>query len=42
MFMIQLKKEYFFFAVWTLQRVITHGEQKTIAPGIKIKDYPVF
>lgn len=41
-FMIQLKKEHFFFAVWTLQRVITHGEQKTIAPGIKIKDYPVF
>ena len=40
--MIQLKKEHFFFAVWTLQRGITYGEQKTIAPGIKIKDYPVF
>ena len=40
--MIQLKKEHFFFAVWTLKGVITHGEQKTIAPGIKIKDYPVF
>lgn len=42
MFMIQLKKEHFFFAVWTLQGVIAHGEQKTIAPGVKIKDYPVF
>lgn len=40
--MIQLKKEHSFFAVWTLQGVIPHGKKKTLAPGIKIKNDPVF
>ncbi len=41
MFIVQLKKEHFFFAVGTLQRVIAHGKQETIAPGVKIKNNPV-
>lgn len=31
----------FLFAVWTLQRVIAHGKQETIAPGVEIKEDPV-
>lgn len=42
MFMIQLKKEHFFFAAWTLQGIIAHGKQKAVAPGVEIKDDPVF
>jgi hypothetical protein len=42
MFMIQLKKEHFFFAVWTLQRVIAHSKQEPLTPGIEIKDDSVF
>lgn len=42
MFMIQLKKEHFFFAVWTLQRVIAHSKQEPLTPGIELKDDPVF
>lgn len=38
MFMIQFKKVHFCFAVWTLQRVIAHGKQKALAPGVEIKD----
>ena len=30
-----------FFAVWTLQRVIAHGKQETITPGVEIKEFPV-
>ena len=41
MLIVQLKKEHFFFAVWTLQRVIAHGKQETIAPGVEIKEDPV-
>ncbi len=41
MLIVQLKKEHFFFAVGTLQRVIAHGKQETIAPGVKIKNNPV-
>ena len=41
MFIIQLKKKHFFFAVWTLQRVIAHGKQETIASGVEIEDDPV-
>ena len=37
-FMIQFKKEHFFFAVWTLQRVIAHGKQETPAPGVESYD----
>ena len=42
MFMIQLKEEHFFFAVWTFQRVIAHGKQEPLTPGIEIKDDSVF
>lgn len=42
MFMVQLKKEHFFFAVRTLQRVIAHSKQEPLTPGIKIKDDPMF
>lgn len=42
MFVIQFKKEHFFFAVWALQWVISHGKQETLAPGIEIKDNPMF
>lgn len=38
---VQFKKEHFFFAVGTSQGVKTHSGQKTIAPGIEIKDGPV-
>lgn len=41
MFIVQLKKEHSFFAVGTLQRVIAHGKQETLAPGIETKDDPV-
>ena len=41
MFIVQLKKEHFFFAAGTLQRVIAHGKQETLAPGIETKDDPV-
>ena len=41
MLIVQLKKEHFFFAVGTLQRVIAHGKQETLAPGIETKDDPV-
>ena len=41
MFIVQLKKEHFFFAVGTLQRVIAHGKQETLAPSVKIKNNPV-
>jgi len=39
--MVQTKKDHFFFAVWTLQWVIAHRKQKTLAPGVEIKDDPV-
>lgn len=42
MFVVQLKKEHLIFAVWTLQRVIAHSKQKAPAPGVEIKDKPVF
>lgn len=42
MFMVQLKKEHFFFAARALQRVITHGEQKAYAPCIEAEDDSVF
>lgn len=38
---IQFKKEHFFFAVRTLQGVIAHSGQKTIAPGVETEDDPV-
>lgn len=41
MFVIQLKKEHFLFAAWTLQGVIAHGKQEALAPGVEIKDDPV-
>jgi len=40
-FVVQLKKDHFFFTVWTLQGVIAHREQETLAPGVEIKDDPV-
>lgn len=38
MFKVQFKKEHFFFTVGTLQRVISHSGQETIAPGVEIED----
>ena len=42
MFMVQFKEGHFFFAVRALERVIIHGKQEALAPGIEIKDDPVF
>lgn len=42
MFMVQFKKEHLFFAVWTFQRVVAHSKQKAVAPGVEIKDNPMF
>lgn len=42
MLMIQLEKEHFFFAVWTLQRVIPHSKKKTVAPGVEAENCFVF
>ena len=41
MFMVQLKKEHFFFAVRALQWIIAHSQQKALAPGVEIKKNPV-
>ena len=38
MFKVQFKKEHFFPAVRTLQGVISHSGEETIAPGVEIED----
>jgi len=40
-FVVQLNKDHFFFAVWTLQGIIAHRKQEMLAPGVEIKDDPV-
>lgn len=42
MFKVQFKKEHFFFAVRTLQGIITHSGQEAIAPGVEIEDDLMF